>query len=190
MRPEWPAVALDDLHVDAMDLLAVRIWRWLVRPGRRLPIGITLAELVGDGLDEYGDHADRVMGSLAGTAERRGVRYALWREAVHGGLVCRHWWGTPGWPQLVETFVTVLDDPDHGHWGSGGTRRDRLVPEPVQVIDRTELRRVLLRRPWMLKTDAADWVVRAGIGFCGLRYLRFLPRLADSGVHRRPSAGC
>jgi hypothetical protein len=73
--------------------------------------------------------------------------------------------GTLGWPQLVETFVAVLDDPDHAHWGSGGAWRDGLVPEPAQVAKRTELRRVLLRRPWMLETDAADWVVSARIGF-------------------------
>jgi hypothetical protein len=68
-------------------------------------------------------------------------RYALWRAATHGGLACRHWWGTPGWPLLVETFVAVLDDPDHDHWGPGGAWRDGLVPEPAQVADRTELRR-------------------------------------------------
>jgi hypothetical protein len=165
MAQEWPAATLDDLDVDETDLLAVRIWRWLVRPRRRLPIGMTLAELAGDGLHEYGDHADTALGSLAGTAERRGARYALWRAATHGGLACRHFWGTPGWPRLVETFVAVLDDPERDHWGPGDAWRDGLMPEPPQVADRTELRRVLLRRPWMLETDAADWVVSARIGF-------------------------
>lgn len=156
---------IDDLDVDETDLLAVRIWRWLVRPMRRHPIGVTLAELGGDGLQEYGDHADSALGSFAGTAEHRGARYALWRAATHGGMACRHWWGTPGWPQLVERFVAVLDDPDHDHWGPGGGWRGRLSREPAQVVDRSELRRVLLRRPWMLETEAADWVVSAGIGF-------------------------
>jgi hypothetical protein len=57
------------------------------------------------------------------------------------------------------------------------------VPEPAQVADRTELRRVLLRRPWMLETDAAEWVVSAESVSCGLRYLRFLSAPADYGVH-------
>ncbi len=50
MTPDSPATALDDLDVGVTDLLAVRIWRSLVNPKRRLPIGITLAELAGDGL--------------------------------------------------------------------------------------------------------------------------------------------
>ncbi len=160
-----PAAALDDVDVDETNLLSARIWRWLVRPMRQLPIGVTLAELAGDGLQEYRDHADTALGSFAATAERRGARCALWGAAAHGGLACRHWWGTPGWPQLVETFVAVLDDPDHAHWTMGIERRDGLIPEPAQVIDRTELRRALLRCPWTLETEAADWVVRAGIGF-------------------------
>jgi hypothetical protein len=127
-----------------------------VRPGRRLPIGVALAALAGDDLHEYGDHADTALSSLAGPAERRGAPYALWRAAAPGGLACRRWWGTLGWPQLVETFVAVLDNPDHAHWGPGGGWRDGLAPEPARVANRTELRRVLLRRPWMLETDAAD----------------------------------
>jgi hypothetical protein len=41
MALDWPAAELDDLDVEETDLLAVRIWRWLVRPTRRLPIGVT-----------------------------------------------------------------------------------------------------------------------------------------------------
>jgi hypothetical protein len=164
VAPGESARVLDDLDTDAVDQLAVRIWRWLVRPSRRLPIGLTLAELAATGLEEYVDHADGAMGSFAAMAEERGARHAMWRSAAHAGLACRSWWGTPGWPRLVTTFLAVLDDLEHEHWRTAGSDRVRPV-EPAQVIDRAELRQVLLRRPWDLDADAAEWVVGMGIGY-------------------------
>lgn len=93
LTPDSPTTTLDDLDVDATDRLAARIWRWLVSPGRRLPIGTTLAELAGAGLGEFSDHVEATMGSFAATAEHRGGRYAAWRAAAHGGLACPHWVG-------------------------------------------------------------------------------------------------
>ncbi|WP_219413451.1 hypothetical protein [Pseudonocardia nigra] len=165
LTPDAPTATLDDLDVEATDRLAVRIWRWLVNPGRRLPIGTTLAELAGAGLDEFSDHVDATLGLFAATAEHRGGRYASWRASAHGGLACPHWWGTPTWPQLVDTLLWVLDDPVHAHWGADGDRRARLPPEPAQVMDRTGLRRVLMYRPWSLDPESADWLVWAGIGY-------------------------
>jgi hypothetical protein len=52
VAPGVSAKMLDDLDTDHVDLLAVRIWRWLVRPSRRLPIGLTLTELAVTGLEE------------------------------------------------------------------------------------------------------------------------------------------
>ncbi|MGI9062697.1 MAG: hypothetical protein ACR2FQ_02595 [Pseudonocardiaceae bacterium] len=127
-------------------------------------IGLTLAELAGAGLGEYADHADTAVGSFAAMAEDRGARYAMWQSAAHAGLACGHWWGTPGWPRLVATFLAVRDDPVHEHWRLDGRRPVRLA-EPVQLSDRAGLRQVLMRRPWDLDSDAADWVVGAGIGF-------------------------
>jgi hypothetical protein len=65
----------------------------------------------------------------------------------------------------VTRFVQILDQPDHQHWGAGGERRVRLPPAPAQVADRSVLDNTLRERPWELDTDAADWVVSAGIGF-------------------------
>jgi hypothetical protein len=157
--------ALDALDTDATDWLAVRIWRWLVNPGRRLPTGAKLVEVAGKDLDEYRDHADGALGGFAATAEDRGARYAFLRAAAHGGLACPHWWGTPGWPTLVGRFVRALDAPDEPHW-RGETRWDmHLRAAPPQVADRAHLRRLLLREPWNLDAETAQWVVDAGIGF-------------------------
>jgi hypothetical protein len=45
-----PMAALDWLDTDDSDRLAVRIFRWLVNPTRRLPTGVTLAALAGNDL--------------------------------------------------------------------------------------------------------------------------------------------
>jgi hypothetical protein len=173
-----PMAGLDGLDTDDVDRLAVRIFRWLVNPSRRLPTGVTLADLAGDDLGEFTDHMDGTLGGFAATAERRGLRFALYRAAAHGGLACPHWWGTPTWPELVRTFVHVLDDPGHSHWGPDGSWRIRLPPEPAQVADRVPLQRLLLHRPWDLEPEAAQWIVDAGIG-----YLRTpLPALPDDLV--------
>jgi hypothetical protein len=69
--------ALDAIRVDDTDRLAARIWRWLVNPSRQLPTGTTLADLAGDDLSEYGEHADGTLGGFAATAERHGALCVL-----------------------------------------------------------------------------------------------------------------
>jgi hypothetical protein len=173
-----PMAALDGLETDYVAWLAARIFRWLINPSRRLPTGVTLADLAGDDLGEFTEHVDGTLGGFAATAERRGARFALYRAAAHGGLACPHWWGTPTWPELVRTFVHTLDDPGHSHWGPEGTWRTRLSREPAQVADRGGLQRILHDRPWDLEPVAARWIVSAGIG-----YLRTpLPALPDDLV--------
>jgi hypothetical protein len=178
LTPRSPMAALDGLDTDDADRLAVRIFRWLVNPTRRLPTGVTLTELAGNDLGEFTDHVDGTLGGFAATAQRRGLRLALYRAAAHGGLACPHWWGTLTWPELVRTFIHVIDDPGHSHWGPDGSFRSRLLPEPAQVSDRVGLQRLLLNRPWELEPEAAQWIVNAGIG-----YLRTpLPALPDDLV--------
>ena len=85
MPPDSPVTALGHLDVRVTDLLAVRIWRWLVNLRGRLPTGTTLAEPGGDGFDEYVEHADETMDSFAATAEG-GVPVRDLAAAAHGGL--------------------------------------------------------------------------------------------------------
>lgn len=175
VAPDADVDALDELDLDEVDWLAVRIFRWLTHPTRRLPIGATLSDVAGASLDEFVDHVDGVLGAFAASAEARGIRHAVWRAAAHGGLACRHWWGTPTWPALVDRFVTALDGPSDPHWGPDGAWRARLPAAPAQVADRILLRRTLLQQPWALKADAATWLVGAGIGSLRDR----LPALPD-----------
>src|SRR6266511_2610884 len=83
----WRNSPVEDWHdTDHVGWLAVRIFRWLVNPGRRLPTGVTLADLAGADLDEFTEHVDGMLGGFAATAERRGPRFALHRAAAHGGV--------------------------------------------------------------------------------------------------------
>ena len=165
---DGPTDQLETVEHELVDELFPRLFEWMVNPARRLPTGQTLAELAmanhGE-LAEFEDHADREVGAYCAVTEQDGAVVCFWRAAAAGGVACRHWWGTPTWPQLVERFLHVLQKPDHEHWGSGGELRTRLGPEPPQVADRAVLDRTLRERPWHLDTPAADWVIRAGIGF-------------------------
>jgi len=105
------------------------------------------------------------MNAFAVQAEERGVRFGFTRTAAHGGLACSRWWGHPRWPGQVDQFMKARGTPANDHWGPGGKYRTELPVEPAEVADRARLRRFLLSRPWGLSTDAAEWLVGAGIGY-------------------------
>lgn len=164
---DQPLSALDGVPAEDVEWLAIRVFRWLVNPGRKLATGPTLAELAGDDLGEFEDAADMRIGGFARQAPDRGARFSLARAAAHGAASCRHWWGHPRWPDLVDRLLLALDDPADDHWGQDGKFRKRLSPEPSVVADRKLLRRVLRTRPWDLSSESAAWLVSAGIGHPG-----------------------
>ncbi|WP_406294362.1 hypothetical protein OG948_05855 [Embleya sp. NBC_00888] len=161
------ASALAQVDAEDAGVLATRLFRWLTNPRRKLPTGITLGELArtGEDLAEYQDHADRTLGGFVGLMEDKGVRFGLLRTASHGALSCARWWAHPAWLDLVERFVSALDEPTHSHWGPDGQWRTKLGVEPVSVQDRHTLRATLLAAPWKLDGDAAEWITNAGIGY-------------------------
>jgi len=160
-----PLSALDGVPAQDIEWLAVRVFRWLVNPHRKLVTGITLAELAGSDLPQYEDDVELRLGGFAKQAADRGAQFGLARTAAHGALACPHWWGHPRWPDLVDRLLIVLDDPADEHWGQGGELRRRLPAEPPVVADRKLLRRVLRSCPWDLSSEAAGWLVSAGIGY-------------------------
>jgi hypothetical protein len=125
-----------------------RIYQWIVNPGRRLPTGMTLLDLARGNLPQLENDADEALTAFVYQAEDRGVGFAFRRAAAHGGLACRHWWGHPSWPDLVDRFIQALDDPADPHWGDNGEFRVRLPAEPAAVQERDSLRRKLLQQPW------------------------------------------
>jgi hypothetical protein len=165
LDPEAPASELDGITEDDVWWLARRLYQWLASPVRRLPTGVTLAQLAGDGLAEYKDDAVARLGAFAVQAEERGTRFGFARTAAHGGLACSHWWGHPHWAAQVNRFMKALGDPADDHWGPGGKHQAALPAEPADVADRARLRRLLASRPWELNADSAAWLVHAGIGY-------------------------
>jgi hypothetical protein len=77
LTPESQVTVLDAVDADAVEWLAGRVSRWLVTPTRRLPTGMTLAELAGDDLDEFSTHVEGALGDFAATVEIRDARYAV-----------------------------------------------------------------------------------------------------------------
>jgi hypothetical protein len=153
------------LDTDFIDDLFADMFEWLSDPGRVLPDGRTLGQLAGEDLEELVDHMDRALGGIAASAERHGLDLALQRAAVHGGLACAHWWGTPWWPGIVAEFLTRLDDPRHPHWGEGSKWYLGLPTQPAEVADRRSLHALLLNDPESLSEDAAEFCIEAGIRF-------------------------
>lgn len=161
------SAALAEVTVEDMDVLANRIFRWLTNPERKLPTGMTLSELAQskEDLDEFEDHAARRLGGFSGQMEEKGVRFGLLYTACHGALACSQWWAHPTWPDRVQRFITVLDNPADPHWGPDGDWRKRLQAEPPAIRERGSLHVMLLRSPWKLGAEAAEWITGAGIGY-------------------------
>jgi hypothetical protein len=162
---DGPVSSLDSVAAEDIESLAIRVFRWLVNPDRKLAIGVTLAELANDDLGDYENAVDLRLGGFARQAADGGARIGLARVAAHGAAACPHWWGHPRWPDLVDRLLLALDDPADGHWGQGGEFRKRLPPEPSIVTDRKLLRQILRSRPWDLSSGSAAWLVNAGIGY-------------------------
>jgi hypothetical protein len=123
-----PLSALDGVPAQGIEWLAVRVYRWLVNPHRKLVTGITLADLAGDDLPQYEDDAELRLGGFAKQAADRGAQFGLALAAAHGALGCPHWWGHPRWPDLVDRLLIVLDDPANEHRGQAGSLGDACRP--------------------------------------------------------------
>jgi hypothetical protein len=155
-------VATEDLaalDIDFTDELFADMFEWLSNPARVLPDGRTLGQLAGEELDELVEHMDRALGGIAASAARHGLDFALHRAAVHGGLACAHWWGTPWWPDVVAGFLVRLDDRRHPHWGEGSKCYADLPARPAEIADRRHLRALLLDAPEALSEEAAEFCV-------------------------------
>jgi hypothetical protein len=150
------------------EVLVMRWYRWFVNPSRILPGGATLRDTAGADLLELQSHVDSTLSALLESAARHGTDTALLFLAVQGAFQASQWWGHPRWPQLVERFLAALDDSTDAHWGPVADWRDKLLPEPPEVLDRFHLKKTLRRKPWKLRTETAEWLIDAGIGFTRL----------------------
>src|SRR5487761_801281 len=124
-----------------------------------------------DDLGEYADDAAAALGGFIQQSEDRGTRFGFVRTAAHGAAACRHWWSHPQWPDLVDRFLRVIEDPADEHWGPGGEWRTRLLPEPAGG-----------GRPEIPEPDPAGTAVGAesGVGVVGDERGHWIPALSAS----------
>lgn len=171
---------LAGLTVEDADSLGYRLFRWLTKPDRKLPTGATLGELARTEADlsEYMEHADQTLRRFVGQMESTGVRFGLLYTAGHGALACQQWWGHPTWPARVDRFMAVLDSPEDDHWALIEDYRERLLPEPTSLRDRSAARATLLKTPWELDSTTCGWIINAGIGY--LEQIPEAPARADT----------
>ena len=112
---DGPLSALDDVAAEDVEWLAIRVFRWLVNPRRRLITGVTLAELARGGLRKYEDDADLRLGGFVGQAADREpvlawrgpLRTERWPArtggVIHAGLT---WWTGCYWPLMIRLTST------------------------------------------------------------------------------------
>jgi hypothetical protein len=77
-----PASAFDSITAEEVWRLATRLYQWLASPVRKLPSGVTLAQLAGEDLAAYRDDADACLSTFAVLAEERGARIGFARVAA------------------------------------------------------------------------------------------------------------
>ncbi|MBB2988136.1 hypothetical protein [Terracoccus luteus] len=78
------------------------------------------------------------------------------------------WHGMPVWPSRVDAFCRAVEDPDDPHWNVRALAS--VGPRPEQVADVDRLRTLLLDGPDRLTADAADWCIRAMLGYVHVLY--------------------
>lgn len=164
LRRRGAGAAEMTISEEDFEMLVMRWYRWFVNPSRLLPSGATLRDTAGADLLELQGHVDSTLSALLALAKRQGTDAALLFLAVQGAFQATQWWGHPRWPRLVDQFVVALDDPTDAHWSSVPDWRDRLPPEPAEVVDRLRLRKTLRTAPWKLRVETAEWLIDAGIG--------------------------
>jgi hypothetical protein len=180
----WRNTALEDIHAGAdggpgirdADMMRFNIAtfrvvrahlaldgvRWeelldaLTDPERPLPGRTTVEAVAGASYQALAESIEDQLNVAYDTADERGVPFALRRFAIHGGLACRGWYGTPWWPDIVDVFIEELADPESRAWRYD----DGLRPEPTAVRDRERLRQQLRNRPETLSRAAVDWCLR------------------------------
>ncbi len=131
----------------------------LTDPDRPLPGGLTVGELAGDGFDRLIMDVDRVVRVTAEIEAAQGFAYTLTLLALHAGLFCKGWYGSPWWPDVVDVFIERLADPAPAAW----RHDDRQVPEPGSVADREALREALREQPEALDDGGICWCLEHGL---------------------------
>jgi hypothetical protein len=143
---------------DQFDWVGLR--RELTDPNRELPGDLTVGELCGEEFDRLVADIEEALAISERTEERRGFSYALLVYALQAGISYKDWYGSPWWPDAVERFIELVDDPTSSAWKYDEHRE----AEPREVSDRDYLKRTLLEAPESLDDDSIYWCLTHGLG--------------------------
>lgn len=131
----------------------------VVDADRVLPGGITLGELAGDDYDELAHDIQTKLETFAVMEARQGRAHVHTAMAMLAAQLCREWFGTPWWPDVVDIFIERLNDPEGDAW----RYEDRGAPEPASVAHRDGLRSGLADQPESLDDGGIYWCLNHGL---------------------------
>jgi hypothetical protein len=132
----------------------------LTDPERRLPGGMTVADLGGEEFDRLAADSTEALEISERTEQRQGFPYVLAVYALQAGISYKGWYGVPWWRDVVERFLELIDDPASSAWKYDESRE----AEPAAVSERASLKRVLLESPESLDDESIYWCLDHGLG--------------------------
>jgi hypothetical protein len=131
----------------------------LTDPDRELPGNLTVGGLCGEEFERLAVDVEEALAIVEGTERRRGFLYVLSVLAVQAGISYKDWFGSPWWPDVVERFIELVNDPSSSAWRYDPHRE----AEPPGVADRESLKRALLEAPESLDDDSIYWCLTHGL---------------------------
>lgn len=132
----------------------------LTDPERKLPGGLTVAELCGEEFDRVAADSTEALEISEQTEQRQGFSYVLIAYALRAGVSYKGWYGVPWWRDVVERFLELINDPTSLAWRYEKSRE----AEPAAVSDRESLKRILLDAPESLDDDSIYWCLAHRLG--------------------------
>lgn len=86
----------------------------LTDPSRVLPGGVTVGALAGSEFEHLVSDVPDVRNALSISRlieQQRGFPFLLMLLALQAGMSNKEWYGSPWWPDIVNVFIELLDEP-------------------------------------------------------------------------------
>lgn len=131
----------------------------LTDPSRVLPGGVTVGALAGSEFEHLVSDVRNALSISRLIEQRRGFSFLLMLLALQAGMSNKEWYGSPWWPDIVNVFIELLDDPESSAWKYDEHRE----PIPSATSDRAALKEVLLEKPESLDDQAIYWCLKHGL---------------------------
>lgn len=131
----------------------------LTDPSRVLPGGVTVSALAGSEFEHLVSDVPTALSISRLIEQQRGFPFLLMLLALQAGMSNKEWYGSPWWPDIVNVFIELLDDPASTAWEYDEHRE----PVPSAASDRAALEEMLLEKPESLDDQAIYWCLKHGL---------------------------